>query len=138
MTVTEYQDRVEAAIRRIELATARDVRQAALVAEIDGIAQSLEAADALQLVVLDREALLARRAALTHELKTGDVGPGDISPMALRQVPIDMITNAVMREARAYADPQAETTIEQVLIAIARRWNGTPRRADRDPQFVGA
>ena len=126
MTESEFATRVEAVLRQIEIVDAWQRRDTRLVEEIGSldcmIAEASEIA-AHTGVLVDVEALGARRATAINELKTKPAA-ADASPLKLRQVPMDMIVDAVLREVRGRPDPTSEVTIAHALQAIALRWDG--------------
>jgi hypothetical protein len=133
-----FQSQVDAALTAYEWATAR----ARWRAELESQQQSLQAALLMAgMYGIEREPLEARLLQIADELQ-GDVTADQVSVHPLRSVPMDLITDAVVRRLlripagipvlSVKVAPNPQDVLDAIAV-IAQRWS-TPNGAQPEEQ----
>ena len=141
MTLAEFQPHVEAAVTAYEWATARERWRAGLKDEAmaiqQAIASQLERALEDDDFEFDREPYDARLNQILTELQS-DVTPDRVVTLPLREVPMDMITAAVIRRilrlppefpVLSIKTVPNELLIYETIADIAQKWSSQPALA---------
>lgn len=119
---------IEKAMQRLEWAMAVEARARGLEDQILQLHSDIDALERLGVVslletVIDEK--VAKLAGLSEELERAYTDPIDPPVAALRQVPMDMIQDAIVRQIAALAQPDiTDSLVFQVLVGVAERWNG--------------
>ena len=141
MTLAEFQPHVEAAVTEYEWERARIRWKIALMEEAaalyEAIASQTQRTAEDTSFSFDREPYDARLEQILVELR-GDVTPDRVSPLTLREVPMDMITAAVIRiilrlppefPVLSIKVVPPESVILETVADIAQKWSSQPALA---------
>lgn len=139
MTLAEFQPYVETALAALEWETARARWRQGLIEESEAITKALPLAGSYGVEAAPLEARLAQ---ITQEL-TGDVTADRVPQHPVRSVPMDLITEAVVRRlvrvpasfpVLSIKTAPALDDVRRAIADVAQRWQHPNGAIAEEPQ----